>query len=420
MHVALNLSRKIVAGFSTALLATIVVGVVSYRNAASFIESSEVVARTHRSIGLLQAVMADIVSAESEARGYVITGKEDFLTLHRAARGDAAVNLKELQTTVRDPANCARLRELDQLMRERFQRLELTLETRRIEGIEAVPRISGPGKALMDQLREVAGEVERRQRALLVERDQHARRLAARTVATVIAAGILATLVAGLGVVVLRADVAHRERLEKEVLEVAEREQRRIGQDLHDGLCQQLTGVSLLSRSLQQQLDGAAAADAVRVTQLINDSIEQTRRVTRGLHPVPDEPMGLQIALTELAASVSSTARVPCRCDCPKPVPIPNQSAATNLYRIAQEAVQNALRHAAASGIVIGLVTDERTVTLTVRDDGRGIAEPRPGQGLGLEIMRYRAESIGGAFSVARAPEGGTVVTCALPRRAFD
>jgi len=420
MRIALNLSRKIIAGFLLALIVTMAVGVVSYRNAANFIKSSEVVARTHRSIGLLHVVLADIVSAESEARGYVITGKEEFLTLYRKATRDAEDNLRELKANVRDPVNRQRLRELEQLTRERFERLKVTLETRRLEGLEAVPRISGPGKALMDQLREVALEIETRQRTLLEARDATTRQLASRTIAMVIASGILATLVAAVGVIVLRADVAHRERLEHEVLAISEREQRRIGQDLHDGLCQQLTGVSLLSRSLQHQLTGAPADDAGRITHLINECIEQTRRVTRGLHPVPEEPTGLQLALTELAASVSETARVPCRCDIPQPVPIPDQTAATNLYRIAQEAVQNALRHARASQITIGLRMDERAITLTVRDDGQGISDARPRSGLGLDIMDYRADSLGATLTVGRADGGGTLVTCRLPRRAID
>jgi signal transduction histidine kinase len=420
MHIALTLSRKIIAGFSLALLVTIAVGIVSYRNAANFIDSSDVVARTHRSIGLLQAVLADIVSAESEARGYVITGKEDFLTLYRKATRDAERNLRELKANVRDPANRQRLRELERLMRERLERLRVTLETRQLEGLEAVPRISGPGKALMDELREVALEIETRQRTLLDERDATARQLARRTIAMVIATGILATLVAAVGVVVLRADVMHRERLEREVLEISEREQRRIGQDLHDGLCQELTGVSLLSRSLQHQLAGAPAADAAKVTQLVNDCIEQTRRVTRGLHPVPDEPMGLQLALAELAASVTATARVPCRLECPHPVPIPAQIAATNLYRIAQEAVQNALRHAGATQIAIGLRLDEQAITLTVADDGCGLPETRTRRGLGLDIMDYRADSMSAHLTLTRAESGGTIVTCVLPRSAID
>jgi signal transduction histidine kinase len=204
------------------------------------------------------------------------------------------------------------------------------------------------------------------------------------------------------------------------VLEISEREQRRIGQDLHDGLCQQLTGISLLSRSLQQQLTGSTSDDANKITTLINECIEQTRQVTRGLHPVPDEPTGLQLALTELAASVSEASRLPCVCECPQPVPIPDQTAATNLYRIAQEAVQNALRHSGATQITIGLQMDERAITLVVRDNGRGIAYPTRSAGLGLDIMRYRADSMGASLEIARADEGGTVITCVLPRKAID
>lgn len=420
MNIALTLSRKITVGFALAFLVTVIVSIVSYRNATNYIDSAATVNRTQRSIALLHALVANVASAESEARGFVITGSEDFLVLHRSAKKDATQDIAELRSTVRDPDNTRRINELEQLMHERFSRLEVSLETRRLEGLEAIPKTTGPGKRLMDELRKVAGAIESRQLKLLADRDERAGFLAERTISTVLIAGIFASTVGATGVFLLRSDLAQRERLEKEVLEISEREQRRIGQDLHDDLCQQLTGISLLSRSLQQQLTGPVSESASKVTHLINECIEQTRRVTRGLHPVPDEPTGLQLALTALAASVSGTAHTPCVCQCPQPVPIPDQIAATNLYRIAQEAVQNALRHSGAGRIEIGLGMDETAITLSVRDDGRGIDQPTRNGGLGLDIMRYRANSMGASLDIAPAPGGGTAVTCMLPRKAID
>jgi len=228
-------------------------------------------------------------------------------------------------------------------------------------------------------------------------------------------AGCLAVILVGASIVLLGRHIDQRELLEKEVLEISEREQRRIGQDLHDGVCQQLTAISLLSRSLNQKLTGALASDAAQITQLVNESIEQTRRVTRGLHPVPDEPTGLMLALRELVDRVAGAGNISCRFVCAQPVPIPDQAVATNLYRITQEALQNAIRHATPKDIEIALSRDDLTVRLTISDDGRGISLDRSKDGLGLEIMDYRARSIGATLEVSAREGGGTVVTCVLP-----
>lgn len=419
MKIETNLSRKIAVSFAVVLVISIALGVLSYRSAVLFAESAETVARTHRNMSLLQATLANTVSAESEARGYIITGQEHFLRLYETALHDVDADLGELRNLARDPAVKARLIELDRMTAERLARLKHTVEIRRLQGFEAVREASGPGKELMDAVREVAGDIEARQNALLAERARSSATLSRRTIIMVIVSGVLAALVAAASVIILTSDVAQRERMEKEALDVSEREQRRIGQDLHDGVCQQLTGISLLSRSLQHRLDGQAATEAGQVTQLISDCIEQTRRVTRGLHPVPDEPAGLQLALKELADSVSETAKIACRLECPEPVPVPDQNAATNLYRIAQEAVQNALRHAEAGSIVIVLRADEDAITLAVSDDGHGLLPRRSGRGLGLEIMNYRAHTLGAEMKIRPGEGRGTVVTCTMPRAAL-
>jgi signal transduction histidine kinase len=126
------------------------------------------------------------------------------------------------------------------------------------------------------------------------------------------------------------------------------------------------------------------------------------------------------IAFRELAASAQSLSKVACHFDCPEPVAIPDPIAATHLYRIAQEATQNALRHAGAAIVTIALRADENTITLTVSDDGCGLPEDRLRKGLGLEIMDYRARAIGATLTVRRGEERGTVVCCTLSRDAFS
>jgi signal transduction histidine kinase len=420
MKFEISVARKVAIAFLAALGISLGLGLFSYHVTTRFMESADTVARTHRTMSLMQALLASTVSAESEARGYVITGNEEFLDLYRTATRDTQSSLEELRAMVRDSVVRDRLSELEALTAERLERLALTVETRRLKGFEAVREISGPGKQLMDDVRMVATEIEERQTELLDERAAYAATLSRRTIWAVIASAVVAAIVAAASVVILTADVAHRERMEKEVLDISEREQRRIGQDLHDGLCQQLTGISLLSRSIQQRLNGEIGEDAGRITRLINDCIDQTRRVTRGLHPVPDEPSGLQVALQELAESVSANAGVSCRLECPEPVPIPDQNAATNLYRIAQEAVQNALRHAEASLIVIRLSADEDAVTLSVSDDGRGFPDRPEGRGLGLQIMDYRAHTLAADVAIQPREPRGTEVTCTMPRSSLS
>ena len=190
---------------------------------------------------------------------------------------------------------------------------------------------------------------------------------------------------------------------------------------MHDGVCQHLTGISLFCRSLQQKLTDRSAPEAAaaeRITGLINEGIEQTRLVTRGLSPVGDDPGGLLPALHELAGGVQDAGGPECRVECPAPPAIPDRATATHLYRIAQEAVQNAIRHAHPTTILIRLTAGAGTLVLSVTDDGSGIPAHRPRKGLGLEIMAHRAHSIGATLDVRHGDARGTVVTCTLSRPA--
>lgn len=415
MNIRIHLQRRVVSAFALALCALVAIDIVSYRTSVQYAESVDVVKRTHRAVAMLEAAVGDLVSAESEVRGYVITADNKFLELYRSSITEVKSDLKELDGLVLNPVSREYLAEFTELARARLARLEVTVEIRQQAGFEAVRQATGPGKNLMDQLRQVASRIEERQDHLLAERVQNTRTLAHRTISVIVIGSIFAVALVGTSTILLRKHIAQQEMLEREVLEVSEREQRRIGQDLHDGVCQQLTGVSLMSRSLQQRLGGPLAVEAAQITQLINESIEQARRVTRGLHPVPDEPMGLVVAIKELADRVASGGKISCRLVCDQPVPVPDRVAATNLYRITQEAVQNALRHATPKNIEIALKRDDQMIRLTVTDDGCGLPSERSGGGLGLEIMDYRARAIGATLEARRGESGGTIVSCTLP-----
>ncbi len=215
-------------------------------------------------------------------------------------------------------------------------------------------------------------------------------------------------------------DITERKRLEKEILEISDREQQRLGQDLHDGLCQHLAGIELMSQVLEQKLAAkskAAAVQAGDIASHVRQAISQTRLLARGLSPVTLESEGLMSALQELAANTEKMFGVACRFECQKPVLVHDPASAMHFYRIAQEAVSNAIKHGKASRIVIRLETAGDRTCLSVRDNGGGFAKGLPQtNGMGLRIMQYRAGMLGGSLSIEPNPVGGASVVCRAPR----
>ena len=216
-------------------------------------------------------------------------------------------------------------------------------------------------------------------------------------------------------------DITGRKRLEREILEISEREQRRIGQDLHDGLCQHLAGIELMSQVLEQKLarrSKAAAARAGDIARNVRDAISHTRLLARGLSPVTLESEGLMSALQELALNTEKIFRVACRFDCDPPVLVPDYPAATHLFRLAQEAVSNAIKHGRAKRILIRLKEERGRMILSIIDNGTGFPAQIPkSKGMGLRIMQSRAGMIGGTLAIERNAGGGTSVTVTAPNR---
>ncbi len=216
-------------------------------------------------------------------------------------------------------------------------------------------------------------------------------------------------------------EMAERERLERELLEISEREQRRIGHDLHDGLCQHLTGTALAAQVLAGRLmsrDLPEARDANKLVELTEEGIDLSRKLAKGLHPVEMQAEGLMQALEESAATTSELFKVACRFECDSPVLIRDAGTAGHLYRIAQEAISNSIKHGKARNVVIQLEALEDGIALRVQDDGMGLPEPLPkNPGMGLRIMAHRAGMIGAAFSARRGESGGTVVACILRQK---
>src|SRR5580658_3519468 len=216
-------------------------------------------------------------------------------------------------------------------------------------------------------------------------------------------------------------DITERKHLEKAILDISAREQRRIGQDLHDGLGQHLTGIAFMAKVHEAKLaeqNRSETDDAAKIVRLVNEAIHKTRELARGLLPVVSDSQGLMSALQLWAAEVEDLFGVSCRFQCETPVLIHDDTVATHLYHIAQEAVNNAIKHGNPQSVLIQLSAEQGRGTLLVKDDGTGIADnPANSQGMGLHIMNYRAGVIGGALEVRRDSPRGTVVTCIFPVR---
>jgi PAS domain S-box-containing protein len=214
-------------------------------------------------------------------------------------------------------------------------------------------------------------------------------------------------------------DITERKRLEKEVLEISDQEQRRIGQDLHDGLCQHLAGIELMSQVLEQKLAAKSKVDATRageIAKYVREAISQTRSLARGLSPVTLESEGLFSALQELAANTENMFGVACSVTVSENSEILEPAISTHLYRIAQEAVSNAIKHGKAARVTIRLQYAGGRAMLSVTDNGSGFSpQSVKTNGMGLRIMEYRAGMIGGVLSIASEREGGTKVQCTVP-----
>ncbi|UCE71430.1 MAG: PAS domain S-box protein [Nitrospiraceae bacterium] len=211
-------------------------------------------------------------------------------------------------------------------------------------------------------------------------------------------------------------DITERKRLENAVLEIEEKERRRIGHDLHDGLGQLLSAIAFKCQALENVLENNVPDEAViagEITSLAEKAKDNTRHLSRGLLPLEMEERGLMVALEELASNTEKMFDLSCVLMCDRPVEISNQTAELHLFRIAQEAVHNAARHGSPEHIGINFVHEHDEIKMTNTDDGEGISEPNETKdGLGLKIMQYRAGMIGASCEIKPLPAGGTQVIC--------
>ena len=214
-------------------------------------------------------------------------------------------------------------------------------------------------------------------------------------------------------------DLTERKALEDKILHISEEEQARIGQDIHDDLCQQLAAIGCLAKVAQKSLlkSGSPEAQSLEeIVSLITKANMRARETSRGLMPVVLDSGGLMAALEELADSTARAYEIKCDFRYDNPVQVNDNKTSVQLFRIAQEAVSNAVKHGQARRVDIHLARQSGSIVLTVRDDGVGIPEkPGKGTGMGLLTMNHRAQMMGGTIHVSPRPTGGTQVTCSVP-----
>ena len=206
--------------------------------------------------------------------------------------------------------------------------------------------------------------------------------------------------------------------LEQDIARISEHEQRRIGQDLHDGICQELAAIRCAVSSLRDDLEAKGAPEASttgEVAQMIGNAIIEVRNLARGIFPVQMEAAGLPAVLDELVENTSRLHRIAVSFEMIGDVKVEQPEVAMHLYRIAQEALSNAVKHGQATRIAVCVKMDKRGLKLSVTDDGTGFESARVAtESMGLKTMRYRADLIGAAFSVKSGLDG-VIVSCELP-----
>jgi signal transduction histidine kinase len=216
----------------------------------------------------------------------------------------------------------------------------------------------------------------------------------------------------------LRKEIAERTRLERELLAAGERERQRLGYDLHDGLGQHLTGTALFLQVLKEKLSRRGlpeASEAAKAVTLIEEGIELSHQLAKGLQPVDVQAGGLMQALQDFATATENLFKIACRFECESPVLISDIGTADHLYRIVQEATSNAIKHGRATLVIISLEATDEGTFLRIADNGRGLPRRIPDAGgMGMRIMEQRAKLIGARISFVSREGEGTVVTCSL------
>lgn len=416
---------------------------------------SDLVDHTHQVIAALQETIARADDMVIGQRGYALTHEPDFLTPFVTATNRMPKLLRSLNELTRDNPGQQQALARVSVMLARFEQINREHIAALVQGTAAEPDVEFRRriKQSMDLLRAVIGQMVSDQNALLVQRQESSRRAAhivtaVNGVAALVSMGLIIGVFAALRrenarrhayeielqrsheelenrvrqrTDSLRQSEAERKRLEQEILEASDNEMHRIGHDLHDGVGQQLTALSLFATGLQKEIETQApqlASSFQKMSGELRETIRQVRILSHGLSPASLEENGLVEALRKLADDTQSASHVECEFRDRSETRVEDPHVAAQFYRIGQEAVTNALKHSGARTILISLHATPQRTELEVADDGRGFvpASLNGIGGLGLRAMQYRADVIGAAIRIDSAPGKGTRITCTIEK----
>jgi len=537
--------KATVVGLGVIVLLLVVSMLVSQSNIQRLIDNEHQVAHAEKVLTTLEEVLSRVTEAETGERGFLITGNADYRRSYQNAVARAKETLDRLKyLTAEDSNQQARIVTLRQRVDARFDELRQAIVAEEMGGFDAAKSAvsTNHGRQLMNEMRQLVGEMQRDEQATLRIRDADSQASARVTTGTVFLGSVLGIGMVALAFFLFERELRHRnraddairrlaaivessddaivsksldgrivswnagarsiygytadevigksieilspperldevkytmdrvrrgehiehfestrickdgrridvslsispikdgrgnviggcaiardvtvhKRLQREVLEIAACEQQRIGQDLHDGSGQELTGLAMMAERLAVELEEQSlpeAAKASRIVDGLEQALEHVRALSKGLMPVEVDSEGLMAALADLADRTSELFNMDCVFRCENPVSILDNQTATHLFRLTQEAVTNALKHGRARHIVISLTTNDDLITLKISDDGRGAPkEGNAAAGTGWRIMHYRAELSRAKLTICEGVPSGMLVTCTLPQ----
>jgi len=445
-----GVNRLLLTGFLVSILILIVTAVLSTWNHDQLIATEREVRQSQALLRQMAELQAEVLKARDAQRGFIITGQTEFLTSYT----NATERLTGLLTTPESALGEESLRNfqfdrLAPMVHQVIRGFDTHIEARRTQGFDAAADLvsSEEEQTLLAPLWQLIEDLSEAEREQLTHREGRTAR--AESLAFWFNnSGRLLTLMLFAGVFfgLLRENQLRRQRenelrrsgaeleqrvaerttalrqSQQEILSIVDREQRRIGHDLHDSLGQQLTAIEFRLHSLLEDLDTAdltAQRDSLKedlsaIGQMTRDAIGLTRSLARGLTPVNAGESGLMEALDDLAQRTKSLGGPQCLFECPDPVSVPNAQIAGHLFRISQEAVNNALKHSGATRIIISLMRQGDVLRLCIQDNGRGFSAT-DSPGLGLTVMQHRANVLGASLTIESQPNDGVTIACNVP-----
>ena len=407
-------------GFGSTLALLSLAVAASYVDTQRMAETTSEVEETHNMRARLSGVSLAIERVVTIARVFVLTGDEEFVVPLDQTRRQITDDFTVLRQMLSgDPDQLANLASLEELTERRLALTNEYIDLRRRMSLQqTTEQISFGGEQLAVEIRTLIADMEETMQLRLEQRRTAATANHASTLAAVTFAGLVSIVLLFLAFVAFRRQTAERVELEREIIAAGEHERGRIGYDLHDSLGQELTGISLGLEVLANTLEGEHSAHVQTVRSLkalSQKSISETRRISRSLSPGFRSELGICEALSSLANEVNEHSGVNCSAYYLANDDAHDIQVATQLFRIAQEGVSNALRHGNAKNIELRYEREVDVAYLAVIDDGIGIpAEHGRVEGLGLRSMRYRARMINGTLDVAARANGGTEVRCSF------